>query len=109
MKTFVILLLLALPMAALAYHDDIDISDIELKPSSNDAIEVSGVVQNTSGNTLKNIMVTYAAYSEGVKIQESRALTPMLRPNERWQFSALLVNGFYRYELESVTYQQAEK
>ena len=109
MRKFAISLLLALPMVASAYNDDIELSDIELKQTTNGVVELSGVAKNTSGKTLKNIILTYAAYREGMKVQESPAIMGTLQPNERWQFSALLVNAFDDYKLQSVTYQQTEK
>ncbi len=108
MKAFIVLLLLALPVMASAYNSDINISNVEAKEAVNGVFKLSGVVNNTSGKTLKNVIVTYAAYNDGMKVQESPAVMRMLKPNERWQFSALIVNAFDNYKLQSVTYQYAE-
>ncbi len=109
MRSFAISLLLALPMGASAYNDEIDITNVKLNQTPNGMSELSGVAKNTSGKTLKNIIVTYAAYDDGIKVQESPAVMMMLQPNERWKFSALLVNDFDSYKLQSVTYQYADK
>lgn len=109
MKIFALSLLLALPMVASAYNNDIDISNVELNRTSNGVVELSGVAKNTSGKTLKNIIVTYSAYNKDLKVQESPAVMGTLQANERWQFSALFVNPFDNYKLQSVTYQYADK
>ena len=99
------MLLLIFSYPSFGMENVVKISNVKVEKDTNGYSTIKGIAQNVSNKTITSVIVTYALYKDGVKTQETPAISNQLLAKEKWQFEALAVKPYDNIKLQSITYQ----